>query len=177
MRTKVFLAGVIIFVIGLSLIGASLAINPYFHGESRKIFLSANYTKKADGLYVTYMPPNLTAQTSDFVFFPNQSIGGIPSQFSLVPVSELPNITAGNVGKYQVSTPTNDTAIYYNNVPAGTYAFVEPQNDLIGFSVVPTLQLDLAGILSFVGAAMGFVGFVTFLIGAILKREPPKFDF
>ena len=177
MRTKVFLAGVIIFVIGLSLIGVSLAINPYFHGESGKIFSSANYTKKADGMYVTYIPLNLTAQTSDFVFFPNQSLGGIPSQFSLVPLSELPNISAGNMEEYQVASPTNNTAIYYNNVPAGSYAFVEPQNDMIGFSVVPTLQLDLAGILSFVGAAMGVVGFVTFLAGAILKREPPKFNF
>lgn len=178
MNRSVFNVGVLIFIVGIALFSASLIINPYFHGNSSNIYFTFNYTKEENGLYVTSLPVNLTGQEFDIMFIPNTSLNRLPSQFALIPQSDISGINASNYNHFNVAEPTNNTAdIYYNNVPKGAYALVEPKNDFIAFTVTPTVPLDIAGYMSFSGGAAAFVGFIVVIVSLFLRRKDPPIEF
>ncbi|AKA48236.1 hypothetical protein IX51_02960 [uncultured archaeon] len=178
MNRILFLAGVSLFIVGISLISVSLVINPYFHGKSSKIHFSSNYTKQENGLYVIDVPPKLTNQESDMMFVPKPSSGGVPGQFALVPQSDLSHVNASNFRQYNVEKPYNNTVdIYFNNVKSGSYAFVEPENDVIAFTITPSIPLMYSGYLSSSGGISAFIGFVTILVSLFMKRRAPPINF
>lgn len=178
MNRILFLIGVVLFIAGMALISASLAINPNFHGHSSKIYPSSNYTTEQNGLYIIKVPSRFTAQETDFIFVPSPSLKGIPAKFALVNQSSLSKLNATNFETYSAAKPYNNTeSIYFDNVKPGSYAFVEPHNDIIAFGATPTVPLKYAGYLGFSGGASAFFGFVTIIVSLLMKKKEPPFAF
>lgn len=177
MNSRVFRVGGVLILVGIALFSVSIPINPNFHGNSSKVFPSAEYTSVVDGLYVTYIPANLTQQESDYMIVLNPSLIAIPNNLSLVSVPKLSGMNASNYLQLGIVGPYNNSAaIYFNDVPSGTYALVEAQNDTIAFAVTPVIPLEIAGILSFSGGLIGFAGFITMIVGATLRSKPPQIE-
>lgn len=82
----------------------------------------------------------------------NPALDGPGDVSCLVPLKDLSIINYSNVQRYGIKPSSNSGYgnIYFNNVPASTYAFFESRNNSMGFSVTPEIPPDIGGILTFV---------------------------
>ncbi len=167
--------GYLVIAVGIVLIVSGVAINPYFHNISSSTITNARfaqYTHYDNGFYETIIPSNMTTQTTsiDVAVIPTSNGPGNVS--FLVPVKDLSTLNHTNVHEFGIKPSNNDSAnIYFNSVPAGSYAFVESQNNSLGMSIVPEIPLDIGGILAFVGAALIVSGFVITILSLAIRRK------
>jgi len=97
---------------------------------------------------------------------------GSPNVSLLVPMKYLSKINSTNIRQYGINESSNDSAdVWFNNVPAGTYALVESQNDSLVVVASPQIPLELGGILTFVGAALIVSGFVITILSVAIRRR------
>lgn len=178
MNRTVVIVGFFLLILGGMMFTASLFINPNFHGFSSRPYPASNYSKVENGLWATYIPQNFTKQTSDIWVISNPSLNGMAFQFALVPSYAMNKVNATNFMQYNVVKPVNSTSqIDFNNVPSGSYVFVEPEFDIIAFGVSPQAALYTAGIISYSGGVLGVLGFITIIFGSAMRGRPPRYEF
>ena len=167
--------GYLVIVVGIVLVVSGVAINPYFHNISSSTITTARFsqfTHYDNGFYETIIPSNMTAQITSIDIAVDPTSNGPGNVSYLVPVKDLSGLNYSNVQKFGIKPSNNDSAnIYFNSVPAGSYAFVESQNNSLGMSVVPEIPLDIGGILTFAGAALIVSGFVIAILSVALRRR------
>ena len=167
--------GYFVIVIGVVLVVSGIAINPYFHNISSRTITTARFaqfTHFDNGFYETTIPSNMTTQTTSIDIAVNPTSNGPGNVSLLVPVKDLSTLNYSNVQEFGIKQSGNDSAnIYFNNVPAGSYAFVESQNNSLGMSIVPEKPLDVGGILTFVGAVLIVSGLVTTILSVAIRRR------
>ncbi|MHB8561774.1 MAG: hypothetical protein ACYDAP_11560 [Thermoplasmataceae archaeon] len=163
--------GFTLIVIGMLMFGSGVAINPNFHGISSTTFLTPHYTEYKEGFFEIPIPSNMTTQTTDILVGLKAPYNGSPGISLLVPVKYLSKINSSNIQQFGIKQSNNDSAdIWFNNVPAGTYALVESQNDSLVIVVSPQIPLVVGGILTFVGAAMIVSGFIITVLSVAIRR-------
>ncbi len=163
--------GFTLIVIGMLMFGSGVAINPNFHDTSSTTFLTPRYTEYKEGFYEIPIPSNITTRTTDILVGLKAPYNGSPSISLLVPVKYLSKINSSNIQQFGIKQSNNDSAdIWFNNVPAGTYALVESQNDSLVIVVSPQIPLVVGGILTFVGAAMIASGFIITVLSVAIRR-------
>ncbi len=148
---------IILIVIGIVLIIAGVAINPNFHdGQPGNGAITTTkfmqYTHYSNGVYETIIPSNMTTETTCMDMVMKGSAYGPAHPSFLVPVKDLPQINSTNVQKYAISKPTNNSNAgnaYFNNVPPGSYAFIESKNNSLGIIITPKVPNEVSGILTF----------------------------
>lgn len=175
MRRDMVALAAIILIVGLSFIVVSVFFNPNFHGTSSEIFPASKYTTYENGLYVTMIPSNLTySGENDLGFGINSTISSFPGteQYALVPVSKLTYVNASNYKEFDVAHSVNTTQdVDFNNVPAGSYAYVTPQNNVLSFVVTPVSGLEIAGITGGIGLYTSIIGIILLIIGVVLPGK------
>lgn len=167
--------GYLVIVVGIVPVISGVAINSYFHNISSSTVTTvkfSQFTHYDNGFYETIIPSNMTAQITNIDVAVNPTSNGPGNVSYLVPVKDLSGLNYSNVQKFGIKPSNNDSAnIYFNSVPAGSYAFVESQNNSLGMSVVPEIPLDVGGILTFVGATLILSGFVIVILSFAIGRR------
>ncbi|QRF75443.1 hypothetical protein Thermo_00943 [Thermoplasmatales archaeon] len=159
----------ILIVAGMFLFILGVGINPYLHDmNSSGTITTARFSQLTyyeNGLYVTIIPSNMTEQMTSMDVAVNPNSSGPGNVSLLVLVKDLPTLNYSNAQNFGIKPSNNDSAnIWFDNVPPGSYAFVESQNNSMAMIVDPQIPLDTAGVLTFVGAALIFSGFVIFIV-------------
>jgi uncharacterized membrane protein len=167
--------GILIIAVGFLLLVSGVTINPNFHNISSTTITTARFhqlTRYDNGFYVTEIPSNMTSQATDWDIIVNPNSDGPGNVSCLIPMKDLSNLSYYTLHKFGIKPSNNDSAnIWFNNVPKGSYAFVEAQNNSLGLSIVPEIPLDVGGILAFAGAVLIFSGFVITIIAIVDRRR------
>ncbi len=167
--------GFTLIVIGMLMFVSGVVINPNFHNLSSQTITTeefANYTHYDNGLYVTMIPSNMTAQTTCIDVFVNPTSSGPGNISVLAPIHDLSKLRLSNVHDLGIKPSSNDSEnIWFNDVPAGSYVFVESQNNSKAMSITPSVPLITAGVLTFIGAILIFVGFVIAILSIFIRRR------
>ncbi|OWP55944.1 MAG: hypothetical protein B2I17_08100 [Thermoplasmatales archaeon B_DKE] len=164
--------GYLVIVIGIALAFSGVMVNPNFHSTPSTTFLTPKYTEYKEGFYETPIPSNMTTQTTDIMVGLKSPDNGSPNVSLLVPMKYLSKINSTNIQQYGLNESSNDSAdVWFNNVPAGTYALVESQNDSLVVVASPQIPLELGGALTFVGAALIVSGFVITILSVAIRRR------
>lgn len=174
MRNLILLLGIAILLLGVAFTSASFAVNPEYQSSYFKDYVSQNYTVKQGSLYFTYIPDNLTLRnTTDLDFGLVGVHSSTPQNFSLVPVSNLSTVTISNYKSFSVGVFLSDQQnAWFNHVPPGKYALVEPGNYTDVFSVSPVNnESKLSSLLIYTGIPMGISGLVLTIVGITRKRR------
>lgn len=164
MRRSILIIGLIILVIGISLIAVVR------FGAISEVSRVVTFNQRSPGEYISgelvLTGPSVVAVKS-----PASDGGLIPSQ-------DLSAINSVNVGKYAVSYSSTAAGVETYNGITGDYYYVvfsssPPATQVVVASLSSTGKLIMIGVLALSGLGLIFLGLIVAIVG-VLSKNPKK---
>lgn len=174
MRNLILYLGVIILVIGGSLVLVSLNANPY--NNNFRFQSPQGHAIQNSSLHEIAVPCNETGNFTTVISFTiNESAA---KESALVPSADLGNLTRSNFLNYTIVKPdaSHNLQVVFYNVPPGNYTFVNSRSSPINFDVVSQAKLDLASTSGTIGLFASAAGVIIIAGGfvAMVHRNRRK---